>query len=174
MSKNYHEGRKLLDMWIRPVLGCNDIITLPNGKTTTNYAGRPPGNSPEFMPLDTTLNEDIHSAVRMQVSATYFLPNDRPLKFSLATPATIEDAYGRVHCPNYGRKLSQIPSSTRITQDINKVFFALLTVMEAKGKVVPGLASRHGHRAYLTEVARKVVLLIKLRRLVYLKVKRSM
>ena len=33
--------------------------------------------------------------------------------------------------------------------------------MEAKGKVVPGLASRHGHRAYLTEVARKAVVVDK-------------
>ena len=80
------EGQKIGDMWLRPVLGCNDKITLSNGKTTTDYAGRPPGNSPEFMPLDTTLNQDVHEAVNTQVAATYYLLKEHPLKFSLATP----------------------------------------------------------------------------------------
>ena len=105
------------------------------------------------MPLDTTLNQDIHEAVNTQVAATKFLPKDHPLKFSLATPKTIEHAYARVYCPNV--KDSAIPTSKRIKQDINKVFFALLTVMEAKGKVVPGLASRKGHRAYVKSLSDK-------------------
>ena len=157
MQKNECEGRKLIDMWIRPVLGCNNEIVLSNGKKTNNYAGRPPGNSPEFMPLDTTLNQDIHMNVRTQVSATHFLPKDHKNKFSLATPKTIEHAYGRVHCPNYGDKHSAIPTSKRIVQDINKVFFSLLTVMKAKGRIVPGLASCSGHRAFLSAIARNEI-----------------
>ena len=58
-----------------------------------------------------------------------------------------------VDCPRYDKDNSAVPSSNRILQDINKVRFALLTVMEAKGKVVPGLASRKGHRAYINSLA---------------------
>ena len=113
MEKNEFEGEKISNMWIKPVLGCNEKITI-NGKTTTTYAGRPPGNSPEFMPLDTTLNQDIHKAVNKQVAATYFLPKDHPLKFSLATLKTIKHTYGWAHCPNYERKQSAIPTSRQI------------------------------------------------------------
>ena len=118
-------------MGLKPDLGCNNEIKLNNGKTSKIYAGRPPGNLPEFMPLDTTLNQDIHEAVNTQVTATHFLPKNHPLKFYLATPASIEHAYGRVHCPNYQTKNSAIPTNRRIKQDINKVFFALLTVIRA-------------------------------------------
>ena len=155
MEKNEFEGRKISTMWIKPELGCNAEIKLSSGKTTKDFANRPPGNSPEFMPLDTTLNQDIHEAVNTQVAATYFLPKNHPLKFSLATPATIEHAYGRVHCPNYEKQNSAIPTNRRIKQDINKVFFALLTVMKANGKVVQGLASRRGHRAYVNSLSEK-------------------
>ena len=34
-------------------------------------------------------------------------------------------------------------------------FFALLTMMRAKGKVVQGLASRRGHRAYINSLSEK-------------------
>ena len=88
-----------------------------------------------------------------QVSATYFLPIDHEKKFSLATPKHIEHAYGRVHCPRWDKDNSAIPRPDRIIQDINKVQFALLTVMQAKGKVVPGLSSRKGHRAYINSLA---------------------
>ena len=159
-KKNKYQGRCLYDMWIKPVYGCDDVIVLTNGKRSTDYAGRPPGNSPEFMPMDNTLNQDIHAAVETQVSCTYHLPHDDEQKFSLATPKHIEHAYGRVFCPDYGSKQSAIPSNNRIVQDINKTFFSFLTVMKAKGKVVPGLASRKGHRAYihsLTEEKRKEI-----------------
>ena len=86
-------------MWIRPVLGCNDKIKLSDGSINTNYAGRPVGNSPEFMPLDNTLNQDMHAATKTQASATRFLPDNDLRKFSFATPKTIEHAYAQIHCP---------------------------------------------------------------------------
>ena len=104
------------------------------------------------MPLDNSLNQDIHCAAKAQVSATRFLPKDHPKRFSLATPETITHVYGSCHCPRYDRN-SAIPTQDRIAQDINKVFFSLLTIMEAQGKVVPGLASRTGHRAYIDSLS---------------------
>ena len=152
MKKNKIGERRIYDMWIIPVLGCNDEIRMDDGSTNTNYTGRPVGNSPEFMPLDNSLNNDIHQAAKAQVSATRFLPKDDPKRFSFATPETIKHAYGRIHCPRYDPR-SAIPTNDRIAQDINKVFFCLLTVMEAEGKVVPGLASRKGHRMYINSLA---------------------
>ena len=70
MKNNKIGEKKIYEMWIKPVLGCNDEIELDDGSSPTNYAGRPVGNSPEFMPLDNSLNNDIHQAVQAQVSAT--------------------------------------------------------------------------------------------------------
>ena len=139
-------------MWITPVFGCNDEIVLSDGSINTNYAGRPVGNSPEFMPLDNSLNQDIHCAVRSQVSATRSLPKDDPRRFSFATPESIKHAYGRCHCPRYDPN-SAVPTPERIEMDINKVLFSLEQIMEAGGKVVPGLASRIGHRSYMDSCA---------------------
>ena len=54
MEKNECEGRKLIDMWIRPVLGCNDEITLSNGKKTKVYA-------PSLTPISAQLFPGEHS-----------------------------------------------------------------------------------------------------------------
>ena len=43
-EKNYYHR------WLLPMIGLQD---------GTPYAGRPVGNSPEFMPLDNSLNRDI-------------------------------------------------------------------------------------------------------------------
>ena len=152
MKNNKIGERQIYDLWIKPVLDCNNEIVLRDGTVNKNYAGRPVGNSPEFMPLDNSLNQDIHCAARAQVSATRFLPKDHPQRFSMATPQTITHVYGSCHCPRYDRN-SAIPTDDRIAQDINKVFFSLLTIMEANGKVVPGLASRVGHRAYINSLS---------------------
>jgi len=42
------------DRWIKPMEGLN---------AGTFYTGRPPGNGPEFMPLDASLNQDVDCAV---------------------------------------------------------------------------------------------------------------
>ena len=53
--KTYMQGSGILDRWILPELGLND---------GTPYANRPVGNSPKIMPLDCSLNKDIHEGVR--------------------------------------------------------------------------------------------------------------
>ena len=45
-----------LHKWLFPLNGLQD---------GTPYAGRPLGNSPEFMPLDNSLNRDIIHSFRM-------------------------------------------------------------------------------------------------------------
>ena len=122
MKNNKIGERTIYEMWIKPVLGCNDEIDLDDGTVSTNYSGRPVGNSPEFVPLDNSLNNDKHQAAKAQVSATRFLPKEDPKRFSFATPELITHAYGRVHCPSYDNN-SAIPTQSRIEKDIDKVFF---------------------------------------------------
>ena len=45
-----------LPIWLLPLSGIQD---------GTPYAGRPVGNSPEFVPLDNSLNRDILHSLRM-------------------------------------------------------------------------------------------------------------
>lgn len=147
MKNNKYGDRTYYSMWIKPELGCNDVVEREDGKPVRSYSKRPVGNSPELMCLDNSLNQDIHENVRRNVSATSFLPDDDERKFSLTTPSHIVRAYRRVHCPTTSH--STIPSSNRIIQDIRKVLFALRCIVEVEGNVVRGLASREGHRRWV-------------------------
>ena len=137
------------DKWITPVLGCNDTV---GEKKTKQYANQPPGNLPEFQPLDNKLNQDCHMAAETQVALTYHLPKDHPSKFSFSTPSEILKTYQRVIDPNYG---GCIPSSDRILEDVERFIFSLKTIMKAKGKVVTGLSSREGHQRFVEHFADK-------------------
>ena len=151
MKNNRHDGRSIYDMWIKPVLGCNDEITVSDGTKITRYAGRPVGNQPELQPLDNSLNNDVKVAVQTQEASTYFLPQGHLKKFTMATREDIVSAVGRVHCPTYPG--SAIPTCRRIKQDIYKVIFNLFGIAEAKGHVVKGLAERDGHRRFVNNFA---------------------
>ena len=57
MKDNRHtDGRTYYELWLKPLHGLN---------AGTDYADRPPGNSPELMPLDASLNNDVHTCVDM-------------------------------------------------------------------------------------------------------------
>lgn len=111
-----------------------------SGKNVKRYAGRPVGNSPELMPLDNSLNQDIHESVKTHVAATFHLSPDNEEKFSLSTPAQVIRAYERAWLG--------APTSERIKQDVEKMLFALKEIKNSKGEIVKGLASREGHRKY--------------------------
>ena len=102
----------------------------------TRYHGRPVGNSPEFMPLDNSLNADMKRAHDRHVALTMHLRNDDPMKFSNRTPKAISRGIKRiVESVDHG-----CPSSPRIIQDCDKVLDAMWTVCNAKGESVRGLA----------------------------------
>ena len=48
-----------LKRWLLPRAGLNHKITRNDGKTSTDYRGRPPGNLPEVMEWDNTCNVDV-------------------------------------------------------------------------------------------------------------------
>ena len=65
-DKGYYER------WLILQLGCND---------NTIFANKPVGNSPEFMPLDMSLNNDKQLSISLHCAITLHLPDDDPRKF---------------------------------------------------------------------------------------------
>ena len=134
------EDKCIFDRWIKPELGISDNIKTGSGYS---YAWAPPGNSPELMPLDNSLNRDVHTSVMAHVMYSLLLPEQDERKFTLKTPAKARDAYMRVFDPIDGVS----PPSNRIDQDVTKSIDALVKIAEAKGAYVEGLATQHrGHR----------------------------
>ena len=95
------DGVSIKSRWLVPRNGVNG---------GTIYEGRPVRNSPEFMPLDNSLNADIkwlhayHCVVTSHCS-----PNDRR-KFSMSTPKTITRGIRRL----LENKCEGVPNSRRI------------------------------------------------------------
>jgi len=58
-----------LDMWWLPINGCN---------TGTVYAKNPVGDSLEVIPLDCSLNEDLHWGVHQHITLTTLLETNDP------------------------------------------------------------------------------------------------
>jgi hypothetical protein len=79
--------------WILPELDLN---------IGTIYAGRPVGNSPEFMPWDSSLNKDVDDAFHRHRQLTIRLAPDSPYKFCFSTPNRLDSAYVRLMDPSHG------------------------------------------------------------------------
>jgi hypothetical protein len=69
------------ERWILPANGLHT-----DDATLKYYYCKPVGNSPEMMPWDTSLNQDVKCAVDRHVMNTADFSEDDPLKFSLSTP----------------------------------------------------------------------------------------
>jgi hypothetical protein len=122
----------------------NHWILLSSGVNSgTIYAKRPPGDSPEFMPLDTSLLGDAHACVKRHVMITEAFSESDVNTFSLLTPRRVASVYLRILNPVSGGS----PSSTRILQDCKKWITSLELVRNARGAIVEGVGNRIGHRA---------------------------
>ena len=104
----------------------------------TRYEDKLPGDTPEYMPLDSNLFSDLEVMVRWNVAATYHLARGHPDKFDLTTPTS---AWAAV-----SRSWEYAPTSTRIVEDIGRVFDAIEAVVEAEGIAVDFKELRHGRR----------------------------
>ena len=133
---NYMKRKGYYKHWILPQL---DLMNDGTGELKS-YANRPVGNSPEIMPLDCSLNAQLHRAVRQHIELTqiYTKEEHKALKFSMATPIAGVSAYHRVW--------SIHPTASNIKKDILKVFVSARTIFEKKGCIVPGLGNRPGRR----------------------------
>ena len=123
------------DCWIKPPPGmqAGDLKT---------YDERPVGDSPEFMPWDTSLNNDLHLAIKRHVLLTKEFETGNAKKFDMLTPARGTAAYLRILDPI----TSGVPSSRRIVQDVTSVLESMMIVYECQGTVVQGLGNCSGKR----------------------------
>ena len=145
--KEWMIANKYWDRWIKPELGCNDVVWATNADTnktlkSRRYGERPVGDQPELMPHDASLNWDLDCSLNMHVLLTAHLPNDHPEKFRKDTPNHISKAVMQLYDPKTG----VVPSSRRIIEDYEQVLQSAYTIVEAGGKIVPGLVNRNGHR----------------------------
>jgi hypothetical protein len=69
------------------------------------------------MPWDTSLNKDLHDAVKYHVAVTADFAKANPRRFDMTTPKQGTDAYQRV--------LKVHPLSESVIQDEDKVFLSL-------------------------------------------------
>lgn len=126
--------KSLYEMWLRPELGLfSNNQNKEWRKKLKRFYGRPPGNSADLMPLDTTLNRDLHTCVNIHVDMTNTMNGSDPRKFSLATPKLAASAYKRIYDPDSG----VAPSSERIVEDISTVIFDTFEMIaDAKGLIL--------------------------------------
>ena len=94
--------------WVLPVNDLNKEADL------RIYSERPVDNSPEFMPWDCSLNNDLKLCSNRHVIFTNNLPDEHPNKFSMSTPKRGAHTWMcRLHPDSVC-----VPSSKRIVEDI--------------------------------------------------------
>ena len=95
------EEKGILKHWWLPKEGVNDW--------SKEYKNRPVGNSPEMMPLDTSLNRDVHAAVSRHAALTDKMDTDNPKKFARGTPSRLSESCFRVWRGGGGRGAAKKP-----------------------------------------------------------------
>ena len=128
-TKEWMQQKGYLERWILPSSDLYD--NLPK-EARRFYEGKPVGNSPEFMPLDTHLNQDLHSSHDFHVTLTQDLPDDNDKKFDGSTPKRLSQSYHKLFHPQTG----VAPSSIRIQQDVSRVLQSLESVLAADGCII--------------------------------------
>ena len=143
---NWMREEGLLERWILPQLGLNEVIEVEdehgNKKISKRYNGRPVGDCTEVMPLDNSLFRDLRTSFDTHVALSYWLDLNDKRRFSKCTPLSIHDSICRIWDPIHGVS----PKPSRIIQDVDRVLENLFIVCEADGAVVPGICDRNGHR----------------------------
>jgi len=140
------DGKKYIDRWILPELGCNEDIP--------RFGKRPVGDFPEGMPLDCSLNNDLKASNRVHGTDTDHLPEEDNRKFSLSTPKRCSKAirrlwdYGLTGKDGEDQHDGGVPCGKRIVQDVTRIVDSYKRIdKEAHGGFVVGLGNSDGKRA---------------------------
>jgi hypothetical protein len=108
-----------------------------------HYRGKLMGDSPELMPLDSSLFSDLIEKVAWLVVSTASLAEEE--RYTMATPnpawRTMVAAWG------------QVPEK-RIVEDIDRFVAALHSIIAAKGAYVSDKDLRNGHRRLMQRLVR--------------------
>ena len=143
-SRKWMEEKGILKHWWLPKEGVNDW--------SKEYKNRPACNSPEMMPLGTSLNRGVHAAASRHAALTDKMDADNPKKFARDTPSRLSESYFRVW---RGDGRGAAPSDARIAQDCKKFVPSCWAIFKAAGVVVQGLGDRNGQRAVISRQGRK-------------------
>ena len=135
MNSERFDGVSVRKRWLVPQNGLNK---------GTPYEGRPVGNSPEFMPLDNSLNADIKRSHDRHCIITSKLHVKDPRKFSMRTPKLISRGILRLVESEEGEE--GVPCSERIMHDCDKALNLMMEVYKKGGAIVAELANRNGDR----------------------------
>ena len=87
MKTTLFDGIPIYNRWLLPQNNLNK---------NTPYHERPVGNSPEFMPLDNSLNNDLKNSHYHHCAVTAHLPSNDNRRHSMATPQSIEKSIKRI------------------------------------------------------------------------------
>lgn len=111
-----------------------------NEQVCKYYQNALPGDSPELMPLDCNLFNDIKEGVSRNVAFSFFLNDEDPDKYSLRTPKLAFQAIQKTI-------KSGCPSSARVREDIEKIVGTLDRIIESNGGYIEDKSiRRHGVR----------------------------
>ena len=113
----------------------------------TKFKDNPIGNSPEFMPWDNHLNQDVHLCHDRHKFLTSHLANDDENKFDGSTPNRLAQLYKRLLHPLTGC----VPTPSRIIQDVDRFSMALTAVRESQGTIIDHFVLRTGKRHHKSE-----------------------
>ena len=112
---------------------CNGFTNLLVAKY---YRNKLMGDSPELMPLDSSLFNDLIEGVALHVVGSTTLEKGK--RYSMGLP---NDAW-RTMCEVW----EKAPSSARVIQDVDRFLVALRKIIAAEGCYVEEFDARHGHR----------------------------
>ena len=146
MKETFVNGRSIFSRWLLPEAGLNDSISV-NGKITTNYRGRPPGNLPRLMSLDEFGNKNLMDCVNSHISATDKLDRGPDVatdpKFEFCDTVRASRALLRCWDPKLG-PTGGAPSGAMICAGHHRIWGKHLgDIRAAKGTMV---GARTGHR----------------------------
>ena len=139
LLKKLGMGRRQIRAW-GPTTDAHLEHTADDGTITrlvNKYRFKLMGDSPEFMPLDRHLFNDVKLACKRNVSLTRSLPDDDKRKFWFNTPKRAFRSLAKTwqHSPTQGR----------VVEDILEFFTSIDLVVESKGVHVD-LNARNGRR----------------------------
>ena len=140
-TKEWMRKKGYLKRWILP---SEDLFDNLPAEVKSKYKQNPIGNSPEFMPLDAHLNQDVHSSHDFHKILSEDLPENDPKKFSGSTPHRLASSYLRLFHPITG----VTPSSKRIIDDVTRVIDSLEKVRGAQGCIIDESSAKRKGRRY--------------------------